>query len=706
MTLSSAFEEPVKAENFMTRLVDRVFGYDFFLSYSRSDGMHLPQRLKERLETAGFRVFLDQTEYVAGTDLRRETRRQVLKSRKIVVIGRPGAFRSEWVKREIATAASGDVNPVILDLNGALAAAPDDAPLAIMARQHDWLRLTETLVDPDGEPSDRIVQELVRSFNHTRQETKRQRIFGIAALVLLVTASIATWQAIAAVNARNNAQAEQKRAETALRQIRGTADRMVQSLALQSRKRAQTAAATNEVPPCEPAHLKDLDDIAAAAVEAGLQERARDMLAACLATAQARVAEAPDALDWRQAVADLQQRLGELHDSPDLSDPGADARLVEAEKHYQQAATIWRDLTANALLQQRAEVQLATSLGRLGHVQFARKELQPALTSYQERVTLLDQLTRANPAHTDLQRMLSASYQQMADTLLKSKQFEDALVWADKDLATFGDVAAIDRAEPGRQRDLASSYDRRAQALQALGRNDEARDLFRKATALLDHVISGNGAEPSWRRDAATLHEEMGTLLGIMGDSDRALEQYQVALGIRELLATSQESPGWLSELTAAYRNLSEATLKIDRVTEAHEMAEQYLLAAAFNTDVGKADRLRRALGTVCWHATNDRNSDDDNRQRAVWVGERAIELSPELDWVKVNYAHALLLSADPKDQDAAKQIYRLIGGSKTAAKLKQQVVDDFATLKKHGHASPLMADVEAELGLAGLAAN
>ena len=128
MALPSASEEPVKAENVMTRLVDRVFGYDFFLSYSRSDGMHLPQRLKERLEPAGFRVFLDQSEYVAGTDLRRETRRQVLKSRKIVVIGRPGAFRSEWVKREIAAAVSGDVNPVILDLNNSLAAAPADAP--------------------------------------------------------------------------------------------------------------------------------------------------------------------------------------------------------------------------------------------------------------------------------------------------------------------------------------------------------------------------------------------------------------------------------------------------------------------------------------------------------------------------------------------------------------------------------------------------
>src|SRR5262249_28036099 len=157
-----------------------------------------------------------------------------------------------------------DVNPVILDLNGSLAAAPADAPLAVMARERDWLRLTETLDDPDGEPSDRIILELVRSFNHTRQETKRQRIFAAAALVLLVTAGIATWQAVAAVNARDRAQAEQARAERALDQVQSTANRVVQSLALQFRKKSETSAATSDVPPCDPQHFKTYDGIAAA----------------------------------------------------------------------------------------------------------------------------------------------------------------------------------------------------------------------------------------------------------------------------------------------------------------------------------------------------------------------------------------------------------------------------------------------------------
>ena len=41
-----------------------------------------------------------------------------------------------------------------------------------MARERHWLRLTETLPDPDGELSEQTVSELVRGFNHTRQETR------------------------------------------------------------------------------------------------------------------------------------------------------------------------------------------------------------------------------------------------------------------------------------------------------------------------------------------------------------------------------------------------------------------------------------------------------------------------------------------------------------------------------------------------------
>jgi hypothetical protein len=124
MALPPISDEGTKRNGLLARAVDWIFGYDFFLSYNHGDGMRLPRRLKERLEQAGFRVFLDQTEYVAGEDLRRETRRQVVKSRKIVVIGRPGALKSVWVKREVDVALADGKIPVILDVNGAVEAAP------------------------------------------------------------------------------------------------------------------------------------------------------------------------------------------------------------------------------------------------------------------------------------------------------------------------------------------------------------------------------------------------------------------------------------------------------------------------------------------------------------------------------------------------------------------------------------------------------
>src|SRR6516164_2580749 len=90
--------EDIREDGLVGRAVDWAFGYDFFISYNHGDGPKLPLYLKERLTQAGFRVFLDQTEYVAGLDLRRETRRQITKSRKLVVIARQGALRSVWVK--------------------------------------------------------------------------------------------------------------------------------------------------------------------------------------------------------------------------------------------------------------------------------------------------------------------------------------------------------------------------------------------------------------------------------------------------------------------------------------------------------------------------------------------------------------------------------------------------------------------------------
>jgi TIR domain len=163
----------------------------FFISYSHADGEHYPRQLKGRLEEAGFKVFLDQADYTAGMDLRRETNRQVRKSRTIVIVGRPSALASEWVRREVEVAVTHQKTPLIININGAVQAARANSPLAAMAIESHWLRLEETLADVESPPSDRAVAELIRSFRATRQETKRQRIVASAASIFALAAAIA-----------------------------------------------------------------------------------------------------------------------------------------------------------------------------------------------------------------------------------------------------------------------------------------------------------------------------------------------------------------------------------------------------------------------------------------------------------------------------------------------------------------------------------
>lgn len=180
------------------RAVDWYFGYDFFVSYAHDDGTGYPRRLKQRLEQVGFKVFLDQTGYVPGVDLRRETSRQVRMSRKIVIVGRPAALASVWVKREADVAVAHRKTPVIIDINGSVDAAGPDASVAQLAREQLWLRLSETLGDSDGNPSDHAVDELLRGFNHTRQETKRLRVFAGGTLLFATLALAAGAAAVEA----------------------------------------------------------------------------------------------------------------------------------------------------------------------------------------------------------------------------------------------------------------------------------------------------------------------------------------------------------------------------------------------------------------------------------------------------------------------------------------------------------------------------
>lgn len=196
------FDRPDRKEpGLLRRLIDWTFGYDFFISYAHGDGQSYPARLKAQLEREGrdFTAFLDRDVYTAGDELNRATRRRVRMSRELVVVCRPQALKSHWVGKEVdAHLESGRV-PLLINVNGALQDAEQDSPLARMAIDRDWIRVEESIADPDGEPSENCLAELSRAFKSTRQQTRRLRFFASAAVVFALVAAAALAFGVSAV---------------------------------------------------------------------------------------------------------------------------------------------------------------------------------------------------------------------------------------------------------------------------------------------------------------------------------------------------------------------------------------------------------------------------------------------------------------------------------------------------------------------------
>ncbi len=220
----SVLRFPLRSVRWLHSAVDYVFGYDFFISYKHSDGRSYPKELSERLTREGFRVFLDERGYAPGDELVQATRRQVRKSSYLVMIARPGAVtNSDWVIREIRVSIEAGNTPIVLDINRAFLTATGETEEEIRRAEtlrsllQHRLRIEESIQTVngqvyDGEPSQRVVQELKRSFAAKRQDSRRARVFGLAALlfaILSVTAGVLAWQSYVA---RRQAEQEARRA--------------------------------------------------------------------------------------------------------------------------------------------------------------------------------------------------------------------------------------------------------------------------------------------------------------------------------------------------------------------------------------------------------------------------------------------------------------------------------------------------------------
>lgn len=162
---------------------DRVYGYDYFISYAHAGGDKYSIALKDALEAEGFRVFIDLEEFGVGANLPNETVRRIKMSSKLIVIGNEAAYNSQWVPREVETALSFSKPAILIDINSCFASI--DVDIQLRQILSDQIHLAENTVDEKFSPSAHVLEELKRSFQIVRRDTKRQR-FVVASISFVV----------------------------------------------------------------------------------------------------------------------------------------------------------------------------------------------------------------------------------------------------------------------------------------------------------------------------------------------------------------------------------------------------------------------------------------------------------------------------------------------------------------------------------------
>ncbi|MFL6504076.1 MAG: toll/interleukin-1 receptor domain-containing protein, partial [Candidatus Udaeobacter sp.] len=198
------------------RLVDVIFGYDFFVSYTWADGSKYAHSVHEKLKAQGFTVFLDEEEYSRGDNWTLLGRRALRKTRQLILVATPKVHASGPVLKELTAFASTGRRIIPIEIGDSLDRQKyGESPLLPLVPA-ELLKINQPLQQgaiPTEAPSE-VVRELRRGFQHVRQTQIRVRVLLGACLMLLGLLAIAVWQSISAELQRKDAVKQEAKAKS------------------------------------------------------------------------------------------------------------------------------------------------------------------------------------------------------------------------------------------------------------------------------------------------------------------------------------------------------------------------------------------------------------------------------------------------------------------------------------------------------------
>jgi tetratricopeptide (TPR) repeat protein len=250
----------------------------------------------------------------------------------------------------------------------------------------------------------------------------------------------------------------------------------------------------------------------------------------------------------------------------------AQGQLNEALKSYRDSLTISERLAKSDPSNTGWQRDLSLSYDAVGDVHVAQGQLNEALKSYRDGFAISERLAASDPKNAGWQRDLSISYNKVGDVQVAQGKLNEALKSFRDSLAIRERLAKSDPNNADRQRDLSVSYNKVGDVQVAQGKLNEALKSFRDSLTIRERLAKSDPNNAGWQRDLSVSYDNVGDALVAQGEFDDALKSYRDSLTITERLAKSDpNNADWQRDLSIGYQKVGKVAQRRERWAEAAE---------------------------------------------------------------------------------------------------------------------------------------
>ena len=538
--------------------------YFAFLSYSHVDAgwgewlhdalenFRVPHSLAGRLTSQGIvpkrltPIFRDRKELAASGDLGTEIREALAASRFLIVLCSPAAANSRWTNAEV------DSFKRLRPDGCVLAVVVEGEPFAseISSREADECLPPAMRVHYDrrGHPTTRRSEPLCADLRENRdgkrlgflklvagmlgvglddlvqrEVVRRQRKLAIVAAGSLAGMAIASGLAVTAIESRDAARDQRRKAETLVSFMLGDLRQKLEPIG----------------------RLDALDGVGSRALDY-FQDQDKSELS-------------DDALLQRSKALTLMGEVANLRGD-----------LDGAQRRYREAMTGTAEMLRRAPNNPQALFEHAQNVFWVGEVARQQGKADQAEASMREYKRLADQMVALEPGNAKWRMEIKYADSNLGIILYDQRRYSEATRQLQRALTTVESLAASDPGDQEYQKSLLETLAWVADAQSGEGRIDEAIAKRERQVSLIEDLRQRYPSDVEYRQKAIPAHRALGRLLVSRGQTDAGVQHLRTAVAIGEkLIPTEPDNMLWLQYTAGAQIDLAKAILVVGKIDEA-----------------------------------------------------------------------------------------------------------------------------------------